>query len=162
MVIQMRRCRPADIDALRASGDAANKFVAPDDFADIPEDELIDLDKAWHAIHFLLTGKADEAGLPSGGLFAGEEIGEDWGMGPPRLLSPADVKVFASFLADKPDDFVEQAMDFSKLREADIYPNMWDEKGEILIEYVSANFRSLKSFTIAAAERSDAVAIILM
>ena len=35
------------------------------------------LHKAWHAIHFLLTGSADEAPLPEGYLLdGGQELGD--------------------------------------------------------------------------------------
>jgi len=48
----------------------------------------LDIDKAWHSIHFLLTGAAWEAdGLIFGGTEIGED-GDDWGYGPPRGFRP--------------------------------------------------------------------------
>ena len=53
------------------------------------EGELGDLDKSWHGIHYLFTGKADESGTPLEFLVAGgASVGdEDVGYGPPRAPS---------------------------------------------------------------------------
>jgi len=162
MVLQMRRCDVAMVAAFRTSPATIGDFIAPDDYDSVPAGELIDLDKAWHAIHFLLTGNEGEAGLPQGGLFAGEEIGEDFGLGPPRLLPPQDVKAFAVFLSSKPDDFVEQNLNFASLEEADIYPSIWDRQDPEDIQYVAEYFRSLKSFEHKAATTGDAIVMLLM
>jgi hypothetical protein len=161
MCLQMRRCRIAMIADLRAA-DGFGDFVAPEDFDAVPDGELIDLDKAWHALHFLLAGDPAEAPLPGGALFAGEQVGEDFGLGPARLLSAPEVKAFADFLSMKPDDFVEQTLDFAALEAADIYPEIWDRREREDIDYVAGYFRDLKSFMQSAAKAGDAVVVVLM
>lgn len=162
MVVQMRRCNSAMLAKLRASPDLVTDFVMPEEFEDIAEGQLIDLDKAWHAIHFLLSGSADEAHMPEGALLAGQGIGEDVGYGPARILLPAEVLAFAGYLGSKPDDFVERHLDFAKLHAADIYPSFWDRKDPHLIKYVADNFRALKAFVGNAAAAGDAIVQILM
>src|SRR5262245_31329189 len=162
MTFQMRRCDAAKAQALRAAPDEVGGFIAPDDYGAIPPGELTDLDKAWHAIHFLLAGTPGEASFPQGALFAGEGLGDDFGLGPPRLLEAAQVKAFADFLSSKPDDFVEQTIDFAALEDADIYPDIWDREDAEDIEYVADNFRRLKGFVLEAAVRGDSIVMLLM
>lgn len=162
MTLQMRRCSAATVETLRASSGFL-EFVTPQDFDAIPDDELIDLDKAWHAIHFLLTGDAWDASLPQGALFAGDPVGGDPEVEPvARLLDPQTVKAFAGYLSAKPEDFVEQAFDFAALEAAEIYPEIWDRKDATDIEYVAHNFRALRSFVQAAAAADEAIVQIIM
>lgn len=161
MCLQLRRCDVATIAELRANPDAAGDFAAPD-CDTVPEGELIDLDKAWHAIHFLLGGGTDGTHVPRGALFAGEPMGEDFGLGPARLLSVADTKTFADFLRLKPDDFIEQTLDFATLEAADIYPDIWDRQEAEDIAYVAGYFRTLKSFVLASADSGSGIVILLM
>src|SRR5262245_9012884 len=65
--------------------------------ADVPEDRVLDIDKTWAAIHFLLTGEtpyADEPRTPLGdAVFGGNWLGDvDVGCGPARYLTPAEVR----------------------------------------------------------------------
>jgi hypothetical protein len=94
-------------------------------------------------------------------LFAGEEIGEDLGYGPPRLLSDLEVRSFATYLSSKPDDFVEQAMDFVALEAAEIYPTIWDRQDPEDIVYVADYFRTLRKFFREAAVAGDVVVVAL-
>jgi hypothetical protein len=80
---------------------------APDEVADIlfPIEEPSPLasetciDKSWHAIHFLLTGKGDPDGSPLGdAILGGVEIGPDLGYGRARLISARRVQEIASAL----------------------------------------------------------------
>lgn len=61
---------------------------------------VIELDKAWHMLHWLYTGQAWGGPMPAATLLeGGREIGEDLGYGPARAVSPADTAAFAAFLA---------------------------------------------------------------
>lgn len=165
MYMQLRRCSAAKMAALRAAPDRIGDFVAPEDDAAAPEGEVISLDKAWHAIHFLLCDNAGMAPPPQGSLFAGEEMGEDFGYGSSRLLTPPEVQAFAGYLSSKPDDFVAQTIDREALQAANVYPDIWDhddpEEVEEDIDYVAQYFRALKTFVRAAADAGDAVFILI-
>lgn len=66
-----------------------------DEDAQMPEPDL-DIDKAWHGIHYLLTGSAWEIGEGAGAaVLGGDTIGED---GPARLLSSDTVRAVAAGL----------------------------------------------------------------
>jgi Domain of unknown function (DUF1877) len=52
-------------------------------------DTAVDLDKAWHGIHYLLTGTTlSNRTLASKVIMGGEDIGPDFGYGPAQLLQP--------------------------------------------------------------------------
>lgn len=69
-----------------------------DDEAEMPEPEL-DLDKSWHGIHYLLTGTDWQIGEGAGAaVLGGDELGQDGGYGPPRLLGPDTVRAIAAAL----------------------------------------------------------------
>ncbi len=57
-----------------------------------------DLQKSWHILHYLFTGDVGPVGSPGDGLMAGEDLGEDVGYGPPRLLDVDGTRSFAQFL----------------------------------------------------------------
>src|SRR5262245_26397413 len=64
----------------------------------------LDVDKAWHGIHFLLTGTAWGGELPWGFVLrGGEALGDDdLGYGPARLLDAAQVREVAAALETLP------------------------------------------------------------
>ncbi len=162
MCMLLRRCDADTMARLRAEPDTAGAFAAPQDYQAVPEGELVDLDKAWHAIHFLLSGSPDSTTVPEGALFAGEELGGDLGLGPARLLSEHDTRFFAAYLASKPDDFVEKTLDFAALEAADIYPDIWDRRDAEDIEYVATYFRSLKELVLEAAVNDNGIVVLMM
>ncbi|MET8043668.1 DUF1877 family protein [Micromonospora sp. NPDC005215] len=69
-----------------------------DEDAEMPDPEL-DLHKSWHALHYLLAGKAREVDDPAAAaVLGGDDIGEEGGYGPPRLLDVETVRVVAAAL----------------------------------------------------------------
>lgn len=116
----------------------------------IEGEEAFYLDKAWHGIHFLLTGSAWEGDAPLHFLVAGgEEVKDsDVGYGPGRVFTSAQVKdIDAALQAISKEEF-ESRYDPVGMMEANIYPNIWDrdEEEDDLLEYVSDNFVRLKQY----------------
>jgi hypothetical protein len=65
----------------------------------IGESETFDLGQAWHILHYLFTGSADEGKWPRGFIMSGgREVGPDLGYGAPRLLTPEQSKEVETFL----------------------------------------------------------------
>jgi hypothetical protein len=77
-----------------------------------------DLHKAWHAIHYVLTGSADGGPEPHGYLLHGgvSLLGLDTGYDPPRLLRPEQVRAF--------NDVLQPINRLSMLRERFDHPAM--------------------------------------
>ncbi len=65
----------------------------------IGESEIFELGQAWHILHYVFTGSADEGKWPGAFIMSGgREVGPDLGYGAPRLLTPEQSKEVATFL----------------------------------------------------------------
>ncbi len=65
----------------------------------IGESETFDLGHAWHVLHYLFTGSADEGKWPAAFImYGGQELGPDLGYGAPRLLTAEQSTEIAAFL----------------------------------------------------------------
>jgi len=117
----------------------------------------VDLDKAWHGLHWLLTGSAEPVGTPlSNALFGGEAVGEDLGYGPARLLPPDQVVTVAQALSTVVPDDLRARLDPAEMARAEVYPAIWDEH-DIFDDYLADAFERLRRFYAEAAEANEAV-----
>ncbi|MEU8819592.1 YfbM family protein [Actinoplanes sp. NPDC048796] len=118
----------------------------------------IDLDKSWHALHFLLTGTTWDITEGAGSaLLGGTVVGDDNGYGPPRLLRPAEVRAVADALTPITPDILRARWNPKALSEAEIYPDAWDPTD--FGHYLEPNFTTLRDFYRAAAAENQAVLI---
>lgn len=123
------------------------------------------LDKAWHGIHYLLTGRAWEAPMPLGFLVSGgRAVGyEDLGYGSPRCFSAAEVRGIASALEGLSDEELRGRFDPESMMKGEVYPQIWDRDPEeddtlgYLMEYVAA----LRTAVATAAQRGHGLMITL-
>ena len=103
-----------------------------------------DVDKAWHGIHYLLTGTAGEGEpsldfIVSGGTLVGDlEIGS----GPARVLTAAETLALRDALDSIGDEELASRFNPSEMAALEIYPDIWSgeaaekESLEYLMEYV--------------------------
>jgi hypothetical protein len=126
---------------------------------------VFDIDKAWHGVHFVLTGDAWETTGPLGAaVLGGTEFGEDNGYGPSRYLDPGEVAALARDLeALVPETFVER-IDLAALAANDIYPGGWDDEAdqEDLVEYLRAGYVAVRDGYLSAAASGRAMIISLL
>lgn len=116
-----------------------------------------DVDKAWHAIHYTLNGKAWEGEPPLGWtVVGGTEIGEDVGYGPARYLTTDQVKAVAEALSTIDAEEFSTRFDPKALGVAEIYPEIWGRDDSEGLEFVLNYYNELRTFYLAAAERGDA------
>ena len=130
--------------------------------ADVGDTE-VDLDKAWHGIHYLLTGSAQASdALASKVIMGGEDIGPDRGYGPAQLLKPDEVKAVAALLEQTPPDILRKRFKPKEMTRADIYPSViWERDGDEALEYVLTYYKQLVAFYKRAAERGQAVILVI-
>lgn len=132
-----------------------------DDDAEMPDPEL-DLDKSWHGIHYLLTGTAWEIGEGAGtAILGGDEIGEDGGYGPARLLCPETVRTVAAALDALDIETLRARFDPHAMAAADIYPKGWGQGTDEFDSYLAPNFAELSRFYRTAAANGQAVLLAL-
>ena len=116
----------------------------------------LDLHKSWHCLHFMFTGKVEGSDGTALGdaVLGGQEIGgdeADMGYGPPRALSPAQVRNVAAALAEFPIDKKTQEFDAAAADQAGIY--VAQHEARELAEY----FGQLRGFYEDAARKGNAV-----
>ena len=125
----------------------------------------IDIDKAWHGIHYLLTGSDWEGAEPLCYLISGgEEIGKvDVGYGPARGLSSQEVKKWTDALAKIKVEELKARFDAVKMMELDIYPTVWnnDPEEDDPLGYLLEYFEELRSFVKRAAADDKCIILYL-
>jgi hypothetical protein len=117
------------------------------------EGGMADLDKAWHGIHYLLTG-TDWGGEPPLDFIVagGRDVGdEDVGYGTARVFTSAETRRIAASLDTLRDEELRSRFAPSDMMAKKIYPEIWDRDPEdddtlgYLIEYVGTLRRTLAS-----------------
>ena len=124
-----------------------------------------DLDKAWHGIHYLLTGTADEGDQPwtflvSGGRTVGDiEIG----YGPARVFTSAETKSILDALLTLTDEEPRSRFDPADMTAKEIYPEIWSrgDPEEETIGYLLEYFAVLRGFLQQAAEAKVGMVVTL-
>jgi hypothetical protein len=124
--------------------------------------EELNIDKAWHGLHFLFTGTADGGEEPACFLVhGGEDLGDDDDL-LPRLLGPPQVRDFAAFLAALTPEELTRRFDPERMTALEIYPDVIWQRPEATDEplgFLLGAFDELRAFTAAAATAGDAVVV---
>jgi hypothetical protein len=125
----------------------------------------LDLDKSWHALHYLFTGTAWQGEEPAcflvqGGTVLGEDADEER---LPRVLSRPQVAAFATFLRALDADELMRRFDPARMTAIEIYPEIWSrhEERDQTLAYVLENFSTLRAFVLAAAADGDRLVVMV-
>ena len=126
--------------------------------------EMIGLDKAWHGLHFLLTGTADGGREPACFLLSGgETLGDEDDDGfQAHLLDAEQVRWFAEHLALLDSAELTRRFDPDRMTRLRIYPDViWKrpEEEDQPRGYLLAAFTELREFVESAAAEGDAVVV---
>jgi hypothetical protein len=92
------------------------------------EGDSTDLEKAWHGIHYFLTGTAWEGEHPRNFLVSGgTAVGKiDVGYGPARTLTAAQTREARDALKALSDDDLRARFNPEDMLARKIYPEIWD------------------------------------
>ena len=125
--------------------------------------EELDLDKAWHGLHFLFTGRAEGGPEPSCFVLeGGEDVGDDgYGESIARMLSADQVRRFSAFLSGLSREELERRFDPARMTELEIYPDViWERDArEETVEWLLAIWEALRDFMAEAARRGEVVVV---
>ncbi len=127
-----------------------------------PTGNTVSLEKAWHGLHFLLSGSAWEGEGPLGFLLAGGESlgGEDSDDEPgDRFFSPDETKALDHALANVSDEQLWARFDPERMTEESIYPGIWDEAESDLREEYLAYFQAMKELIHRASSANQGILI---
>jgi Domain of unknown function (DUF1877) len=161
MIGNLRLVSDEQLDKLFADPQQIDDFLYPDE--PMPGAEEDDLDKAWHGIHFLLTGSAWGGDPPLNFLVAGgRQIGDvDVGYGPARGFTSADVTEISRALAQITSDDLKDRFDGKRMMKAEIYPEIWDSDPaeDDTLGYLVEYFEDLKTFVERAKASSSGLIV---
>ena len=130
-------------------------------FEEENEGNMLCIDKAWHAIHFTLTGEEWEVSEDkpiSQAVLGGEPVNdEDMGYGPMRLIPRELVSQIADALAEVDQAVFQSKFNLKDMMEKQIYPVMYNENEKQFFSYVWEMFVELKKFYKDASEKNHNV-----
>lgn len=123
-------------------------------------ENLVDLDKSWDGILFLLTGQSfatAEHNLVRV-LFSGQIIDEeqDLGYGPAHYLTPEQVSELNNEISTITIADLKKKFDPEKMNKQEVYPTIWDE-GDDAFDYVSNGFLELQDAFAKATKNGEAI-----
>jgi Domain of unknown function (DUF1877) len=138
-----------------------SRLIAQQDAPPIAAGELgatLELDKAWHALHFLVAGSIEVPSTGAGAcILGGDPCGADLGYGPARLHGPAAVAAIASALPTS--SVLRGRFDPDALARAQVYPGVWSKPADDLWEWLGEVYSELVDFYRDAASRGHAMAL---
>ena len=123
-------------------------------------ENLVDIDKSWDGILFLLTGQSlatAEHNLVRV-LFSGQLIDEeqDLGYGPAHYLTPEQVAELYSEISTITSADLKQKFNPEKMTKQEVYPTIWDE-GDDAFDYVADGFSTLQNVFADATKNGEAI-----
>jgi hypothetical protein len=117
--------------------------------------DVLDLHKSWHGLHWLMCQSVWEGPEPyRSAILGGEEIGEDMGYGPPRLVEPAKVEEVARALSMLSVAQVMKRYDARMMENQEVYPGNFAEDNSWKAELRRDYERLQKFYQETAAEGS--------
>jgi hypothetical protein len=121
----------------------------------------VDLDKAWHGIHYLLTGTAWGGDGPLSFLLAGGQTAGDIdvGYGPVRLHFSSEVKRIDKALSATTDGELRSRSRPEEMMKLEIYPEIWDRP--VALGYLIEYLRVLREHVSTAATHGLGLAVYL-
>lgn len=134
--------------------------------------EYVDVDKAWHLIHFLLTGQADGgewplgfilnggarsgADAPGGGGFDDDE--DEWADedGTSQTFTPAQVREIAAALAPLTPEVLATRWNAAEAGAQDVYAFSPDDE---TLEYAISYYAEVRELVLRLAEKDSELSI---
>ena len=153
----LRRATPAEIEGCLAEPAAAESFFFADECEE-HEHKLIEFDKAWQALHFMLTGQAYGAGHPLGIIADETPFVSTGALGSFSfsVITPARLRTFADALAAIDDAELAARYDPQAMVDAEVYQaeDFLDE-GSDALDYIMQGVPALRTFAAGCAAAGD-------
>ena len=158
MTVDVYRVSASEGEHLLGDPSAAKSLVAQTGL-----ENSVSLEKAWHGLHFLLTGDSFGTSGPLAFICAGgaDIPGTEGGYGPARIFSPSETTAIHEALVNVDDDALWSRFDPDAMTEQGVYPVIWDEPEEDLRDEYLMYFNSLKELVARAAAGNEALVVYL-
>lgn len=156
---------------LRVSGEELEEYINNSSLLedriysdDAPEDpKLLDIDKSWEGIFYMLTGKGiadiENMDSPLAGILFSEKVideDQDMGYGPANYIDAAEVKMLHKALQDISAEEFRKRYQPEVMNDRGIYPTGW-AAGEEDAAYLVDHFVRMKDFYEKAANENNCV-----
>jgi hypothetical protein len=164
MIGNVRLSTDAEIQSLLDDPESITEYLYPEDETQMDPEDLLDIDKSWHAIHMLLCGDPWEGEAPLAFIVAGgRPVGDvDLGYGPARVFGSTEVADIAEALAAVSTADLKARFSAAAFMEEQIYPQIWNEpESECLDGYILPQFERLKAFLTQGARTGRALVVYL-
>ncbi|KQR83232.1 DUF1877 family protein [Sphingomonas sp. Leaf343] len=157
MVMYLRRATPEQLGRAALEPDVVESIVFPEEYSD-SDSGLIDFDKAWNALHFILTGEVYGTGHPLG-IIADEtpfvRTGEI-GSFEYSIVTPSRMAAFAAALSAVADEVLAARYDPQAMMAADVYlADVFLDGGSDALGYVMQGVPALREFAADCAAAGD-------
>jgi hypothetical protein len=119
----------------------------------------VSLEKAWHGLHYLLSGEVWEGTTPLGFLLGGGEAVDDDEESGVRWFSPEETAEINKALKAVTDDALWSRFDAEEMENQQIYPGIWDEDESDLKEEYLTYFHELKKVVASAAKAGQGLIV---
>ena len=130
-----------------------------------PEGISTDLDKAWHGIHYLLTGSASEGDAPLSFLVSeGRAVGAiHVGYCPARVFTAAETRTILQAIEGISDEDLRSRFDPGDMTAKKIYPEIWSRGSpdDETIGYFLEHFAIMRGFFEQAVESELGIVVSL-
>jgi hypothetical protein len=153
MILLLRRATSKDVARLDGDPEEIVPFVLEDESG-----QVIDFDKAWHALHFMLCGDMGRTSNPLSAL-----LGDDAGLKGTEAhyygywaISPDEVRAFDEALSALSDQDIAARYDPDAFAAHNLYgADIFVDEGDEALPYVMQGLPSLRAMTRAAAGAND-------
>jgi hypothetical protein len=158
MIVSLYSVEETRVATVEQDENALFELLESDDDA-----ALLDLDKAWHGLHFLLNGTAWEGQPPLNFLaFGGRSLDyPEGGYGPARYFNASQTQEIASAVTAVPRADLEARFDPTAMKVAEIYPSIWDRPGEELASWLGETFEKMGPFLSRTAASCQGVLVVI-
>lgn len=155
MVWIMTRASDAETASLQADPKSVYDFINSE--AAYESGRGIDLDKQWHAVHFLLTGSSGSTDSPLSLILGGfEEIGPDIGYGSAWFVPKAAIAAFHEALSAWTHEQWAEKYDADRAVAEDVYlAETLKSEGAEALEFLASDIGRLRAFLAEAAAAGD-------
>ena len=119
MVLLLASASETQLKQMQADPDLVEALFDEDD--DFCRGDIIDFDKGWQALHYILVGSAEPVAHPLSLYGCGEALGDDLGYGPAVVWMPPHVRAFRDELAKLSDDDLQARYDPAEMALRGVY-----------------------------------------
>lgn len=157
MIGYLLRVPQSELDEYLNDSSLLAAKIANDEF---DADQIVEIDKAWDGIIYLLTGAgvATSEGPLLKVLFSGQLIDpeQDLGYGPAHYNTPSQVAGLNTEISKISAEDLLPKFNAAEMNKLEVYPAIWDDD-EDTFTYLADNFESVKAIYYEAAERGEAI-----